>query len=183
MEDKETEGMDLWDIVFESGESEEHYNVDGLRQIKCMKRSICGTSRNVIQLSTRRRVLTGSMEGRFALSEKDITKAKNAQINQWKQDGENSQGRSIPVKAYFRFLPKRKPILVIMFIKPNQPSGDEEKMLKDFREALGQDCIVAFAVGCPGIKDEGKAIKYQVNKIFQQLNMEGEEPEEEDYDE
>lgn len=183
LEDKETEGMDLWDIVFESGESEEHYNVDGLRQIKCMKRSICGTSRNVIQLSTRRRVLTGSMEGRFALSEEDITKAKNAQINQWEQDGENSQGRSIPVKAYFRFLPKRKPILVIMFIKPNQPSVDEEKMLKDFRDALGQDCIVAFAVGCPGVKDEGKAVKYQVNKIFQQLNMEGEEPEEEDYDE
>lgn len=70
-----------------------------------------------------------------------------------------------------------------MFIKPNQPSGDEEKMLKDFRDALGQDCIVAFAVGCPGVKDEGKAVKYQVNKIFQQLNMEGEEPEEEDYDE
>ena len=183
LEDSETEGMDLWDIVFESGKSEEHYDVDGLRQIKCMMRSICGTSRNVIQLSTRRRVLTGSMEGRFALSEEDITKAENAQINQWKEDGENSQGRSIPVKAYFRFLPKRKPILVIMFIKPNQPSGDEEKMLKDFREALGQDCIVAFAMGCPGIKDEGKAIKYQVNKIFQQLNMEGEEPEEEDYDE
>ena len=183
LEDKETEGMDLWDIVFESGKSEEHYDVDGLRQIKCMMRSICGTSRNVIQLSTRRRVLTGSMEGRFALSEEDITKAENAQINQWKEDGENSQGRSIPVKAYFRFLPKRKPILVIMFIKPNQPSGDEEKMLEDFREALGQDCIVAFAVGCPGVKDEGKAVKYQVNKIFQQLNMEGEEPEEEDYDE
>ena len=183
LEDKETEGMDLWDIVFESGKSEEHYDVDVLRHIKCMMRSICGTSRNVIQLSTRRRVLTGSMEGRFALSEEDITKAEAAQINQWKEDGENSQGRSIPVKAYFRFLPKRKPILVIMFIKPNQPSGDEEKMLEDFREALGQDCIVAFAVGCPGVKDEGKAVKYQVNKIFQQLNMEGEEPEEEDYDE
>ena len=56
-------------------------------------------------------------------------------------------------------------------------------MLEDFREALGQDCIVAFAVGCPGVKDEGKAVKYQVNKNFQQLNMEGEEPEEEDYDE
>ena len=30
------------------------------------------------------------------------------------------------------------------------------------------------------IKDEGKAVRYQVNKIFQQLNIEGEEPEEED---
>ena len=183
LEDEETEGMDLWDIVFESGKSEEHYDVDGIRQVKCMMRSICETSRNVIQLSTRRRVLTGSMEGRFALSKEDITKAENAQINQWKEDGENSKGRSIPVKAYFRFLPQRKPVLVIMFIKPNQPSGDEVKMLKDFREALGQDCIVAFAVGCPGVKEEGKAVKYQVNKIFQQLNIEGDEPEEEDDEE
>lgn len=35
----------------------------------------------------------------------------------------------------------------------------------------------------PAVKDEGKAVKYQVNKIFQQLNIEGEEPEEEDDDE
>ena len=56
-------------------------------------------------------------------------------------------------------------------------------MLQKYRKALGDDCIVAFAVGCPGVKDESKAVKYQVNKIFQQLNIEGEEPEEEDDDE
>lgn len=70
-----------------------------------------------------------------------------------------------------------------MFIKPNKPEGDEDKLLQTFREDLGQDCIVAFAVGCPGVKEEGKAVKYQVNKIFQQLNIEGEEPEEEDDEE
>lgn len=183
LEDEETEGMDLWDIVFESGKADDHYDVDGLRLIKCMKRAIYNTNRNIIQLSARRRVLTGSIEGRFALSKDNIDKAEQAQRNQWKEDGEDSQGRAIPVKAYFKYLPQRKPILVIMFIKPQPPEGDEDKMLIDFREALGQDCIVAFAVGCPGIQDEGKAKKYQVNKIYQQLNMEGEEPEEEDDDE
>ena len=145
-----------------------------------MERSICSTNRNIIQISTRRRVMTGSMEGRFALSKDEIEKAEQAQRAQWRIDGEDCEGRDIPVKAYFRFLPKRKPMLVIMFIKPKEASGDEEKMLSNYREALGNNCIVAFAVGCPGIKDEGKAVRYQVNKIFQQLNIEGEEPEEED---
>ena len=183
LEDEDTEGVDLWDVVFESGKSTTHYNVKGLRQIKCMERSICSTTRNIIQISTRRRVMTGSMEGRFALSKEDIESAEDAQRNQWEKDGENSLGRDIPVKAYFRFLPKRKPMLVIMFIKPKEADGEEEEMLHKYREALGDDCIVAFAVGCPGVKEEGKAVKYQVNKIFQQLNIEGEEPEEEDDDE
>lgn len=183
LEDEDTEGVDLWDVVFESGKSTTHYNVKGLQQIKCMERSICSTTRNIIQISTRRRVMTGSMEGRFALSKEDIESAEDAQRNQWEKDGENSLGRDIPVKAYFRFLPKRKPMLVIMFIKPKEADGEEEEMLHKYREALGNDCIVAFAVGCPGVNDEGKAVKYQVNKIFQQLNIEGEEPEEEDDDE
>ena len=183
LEDEETEGVDLWDVVFESGKSSAHYDVEGLRQVKCMERSICSTTRNIIQISTRRRVMTGSMEGRFALSKDDIEKAEDAQRKQWEIDGENSQGRNIPVKAYFRFLPQRKPMLVIMFIKPKEADGEEEEMLHKYREALGDNCIVAFAVGCPGVKDEGKAVKYQVNKIFQQLNIEGEEPEEEDDDE
>ena len=183
LEDEETVGMELWDIVFESGKASENYDIDGLRSIKCMMRSICSTNRNIIQLSTRRRVLTGSMEGRFALSEEEIKKAEQAQRQQWERDRENSEGRNIPVKAYFRFLPQRKPVLVIMFIKPQAPNGDEDKMLQDFRTALGQDCIVAFAVGSPGVKEEDKAVKYQVNKVFQQLNMEGDEPEEEDDDE
>ena len=183
LENEDTQGMDLWDVVFESGKAVDNYDIDGLRHIKCMKRSIWSTTRNIIQLSSRRRVLTGSMEGRFALSEDEIKLAEKAQRDQWEMDGENSPGRSIPVKAYFRFLPHRKPILVIMFIKPQDPTGEEDKMLSSFRDALGQDCIVAFAVGSPGVKDEGEAIKYQVNKIFQQLNIEGEEPEEEDDDE
>lgn len=183
LEDPETEGMELWDIVFESGKAEENYDVEGLRMVKCMKRSICSTSRNIIQLSTRRRVLTGSMEGKFTLTGGEIAEAEQAQRKQWELDGENSKDRDIPLKAYFKFLPHRKPILVIMFIKPNKPEPEEDKLLQTFRENLGQDCIVAFAVGCPGVKEEGKAVKYQVNKIFQQLNIEGEEPEEEDDEE
>lgn len=183
LEDETTEGLDLWDVAFESGKAEENYNIDGIRQIKCMTRQIFSTNRNIIQISTRRRVLTGSMEGRFTLSQDDIIKAEQEQHKQWKKEGEDFQKRNIPIKAYFKFLPERKPILIIMFIKPQKPENQEDSILSNFRKNLGQDCIVAFAVGCPGIKDEGKAIKYKVNKIFQQLNIEGNEPEEEDDEE
>ena len=178
LKDGETEGLDNWDIVFESGESNTRYDVDGIRQIRCMERSICSTNRNIIQISTRRRVMTGNKEGRFALSKEEIERAEQAQRMNWEEKKENSQNRNIPVKAYFQFLPKRKPMLVIMFIKPKKADDNEEEMLSNFRKALGDNCIVAFAVGCPGIKEEGKVEKFKVNKIFQQLNMEGEEPEE-----
>ena len=71
-------------------------------------------------------------------------------------------------------------MLIIMFIKPKADDCKEEDMLYKYRKELGEDCIVAFAIGCPGVRDEDKAVKYKVNKIFQQLNIEGEEPEEED---
>ena len=67
-----------------------------------------------------------------------------------------------------------------MFIKPKADDCKEEDMLYKYRKELGEDCIVAFAIGCPGVRDEDKPVKYKVNKIFQQLNIEGEEPEEED---
>ena len=172
-------GLELWDVVFESGKSESYYEIDGLRNIKRMVRTICSTNRNIIQISTRRRVLTGSMEGRFALSKGEIELAEKKQREWWKENNEDSEGRNIPVKAYFRFLPQRKPLLVIMLI---QPQASDEKT-KEFINMLGDESIVAFAIGCPGVKDEGAAVKYQVNKVFQQLNIEGDEPEEEDDDE
>lgn len=183
LENDDNHGLDLWDVVFEGGKSDATYEIEGLQNIKCVQRSICSTNRNILQLSTRRRVLTGSMEGRFALSEGEIREAEQRQRQAWIDDGESAIGRSIPVKAYFKYMPKRKPLLVIMLIKPKPANGNEEQVLRDYRNELGNDSIVAFAVGCPGVADEGKAIKYKVNKVFQQLNIEGDEPEEDDDEE
>jgi hypothetical protein len=99
LKEEDDEGLDLWDVVFESGVSTTHYDVEGVRQVKCMERSICSTNRNIIQISTRRRVMTGSMEGRFALSKDEIEKAEQAKRAQWKIEREDSDGRDIPVKA------------------------------------------------------------------------------------
>ena len=109
LEDEDTEGVDLWDIVFESGKSTTHYDVEGLRQVKCMERSICSTTRNIIQISTRRRVMTGSMEGRFALSQEDIERAENAQRSQWEKMARTVKVEIFLLRPISDFFPSGSP--------------------------------------------------------------------------
>ena len=180
LSDKNNVGLDKWNIVFEGGESEKKYNIEGLEMIHCMNRAIYHSNKNVIQISARRRVLSGGMEGKFALSKEDIETAENKCREAWDDE---EQKRNIPIRAYFKYLPTRNPILVIMQIKPNNPVGEEIEKLKQFRQDLGDDCIIAFAIGCPGIREAEKAITYKVNKIYQRLNIEGDEPEEGDDEE
>ena len=170
LSDDKNIGLDSWNIAFSGGDSECHYSIDGLEMVHCLKRAVYNGSKNVIQLSARRRVLSGSSEGKFALSEKEIDEVEN----------KFKPKKNIPVKAFFENLPFRKPIFIIMLIEPEFDATEE---LTQFSKELNGDYIVAFAIGCPGIKEAGKAVKYQVNKIFQQLNIEGEEPEEEDDEE
>ena len=124
-------------------------------------------------MSARRRVLSGSSEGRYALSKSEIEEAEKDYIDGGKK-------RNIPVKAYFEKLPSRKPLFIIMFI---EPKFDDTEKLKQYSTELDGDPIVAFAVGCPGIKEAGNAVMYKVNKIYQRLNIEGDEPEEDDDEE
>lgn len=72
LSDPNNTGIELWDIVIEGGESQEHVSFDGLKAIRCMKRSIEYVNKNVVQISSRRRVLSGSSEGKFALSKEQI---------------------------------------------------------------------------------------------------------------
>ena len=53
--------------------------------------------------------------------------------------------------------------------------------IKKYKEELGNDKIVAFAIGFPGIGEMGAPRKYKVNKVFYQMFMEdSEEIEDED---
>lgn len=179
LSDDRNTGLDRWNIVFEGGESKKDYDIEGLGMINCMNRAIYHSNKNVIQISARRRVLSGGTEGKFALSKDDIETAERKCREAWGEDGQKKQ---IPVKAYFEYLPARNPILVIMQIIPNE-GGDEPEKLRQFREDLGDDRIVSFAIGCPGVREAGKAVTYKVNKIYQRLNIEGDEPEEGDDEE
>ena len=59
--------------------------------------------------------------------------------------------------------------------------GKEEKQkLTKFREELGSDHIIAFAIGLPGVKGIENAVHYKINKVYQRLNIEDAEEEEVD---
>ena len=178
VEDKETLNIDKWDIVFEGGDSKENYPIDGLEKIKCVSRYICNDNPRVIQISSRRRILS-LREGKFALAKEDLEKAENAQRQVWIDEGlskEEANRRTVPLKAYFEFLPQRNPLLIIMLITPTppEPGKEETQKLKKFREELGNDKMVAFAIGFPGVKESEKAKTYKVNKTYYKLYMEDE---------
>ncbi len=184
----DTEGLDLWDIVFEGGDGEAHYDIPGLEKIKCPSRAIYCFDRRVIQISSRRRIL-GTREGKFAIDERTQKDAEDKCRNAWRAqegDGADIEGRTIPLKAYFEHLPKRKPLLVIMFIQPkpslNDPQKPEKEYLTTFRKELGDDKLVAFAIGFPGVKQPERAQNFKVNKVYYNLFMQDEIDEMEEID-
>ena len=177
LNDTKNTGIENWDVVIQAGESKEHVQFDGLQNMRCVKRSIYYGTNNVVQISSRRRALSGSSEGKYALTKEQIKCAED-------EYRKGSGGENIPLKAYFEFLPTRKPIFIIMPIHPVPAETDEgkeeqQKMTK-FREELGNDHIIAFAIGLPGVKGIENAIHYKINKVYQRLNIEDAEEEEVD---
>lgn len=189
LQDKETVGLEKWDIAFEGGVSDTMYDIPGLEDIKCVDRSICTpmSSRRVVQLSSRRRLLS-LREGKFGLTKAQIEQAEQSCRKQWCiEDGiseHEAKNREVPLKAYFEYLPNRKPLLIIMLVHPKnaEDQSSEKDFLKKFRTELADNKIVTFGIGIPGVKEPEKAKKFKVNKIYYQLNMideaEGEEDEE-----
>lgn len=178
LNDPSTQGMETWDIVFEGGDGENHYDIPGLKRIKCASRAIYPNG-NVIQISSRRR-LTGTREGRFTLTAEQIDEAETAQRNEWMEEGSHTldSKSAIPLKAYFKFLPHRKPVLIIMLLEPvpqrndNKGNSQTQKTRFDqFVEQLGTDRLVAFAIGFPGIKHLIEFKHYKANKVFYEQNM------------
>lgn len=187
--DSHTEGIEKWDIVFEGGDSSAKYNIPGLEDIYCVDRYICTPiSRRVVQLSSRRRLL-GLREGKFALTRPEIEQAETQyKLQKQKEDNLTDRQRdaikNVPLRAYFKYLPQRKPLLIVMLVHPKEAqSADKEKSyLIKYREELGDNKIVTFAIGFPGVHTQEQAKKYKVNKTYYQQYMiddaEGEEDEE-----
>ncbi len=59
---------------------------------------------------------------------------------------------------------------------------DEKRKLAEYREALGEDKMVAFAIGFPGVKGAQNVKHYKANKIYYQQFMQ-DESEDIEYDE
>lgn len=184
----ETEGVEQWDVVFEGGDSNVQYGIENLKNIKCSTRAIYESSHKVIQISSRRRIL-GMREGRFAINKDMQNQAEKACRQAWIAEGvseKEAKSRDIPLRAYFKYLPNRNPVLIILLIHPKPVDAGKEnegKVITKFREELGDDQIVAFAIGVPGIKNEDNIKYYKANKIYYELNMADEPDETKDDDE
>lgn len=178
--DHDTVGLDLWDIVFQSGESDKCFDIPHLESVRCAARMI-HIENNAIVLSSRRKLLS-TREGTYGLTQEQIDKVRAACQAKWRSEGKN-ENRDIPNRAYFEYLPDRKPLLIIMLIEPKKlEDKDEKPKLIDYREELGDNKMVAFAMGFPGVRDAEKAKHYRVNKVYYQLFMQ-DESEDVEYDE
>ena len=180
IKDDATIGDEIWDVVFEGGDSSYYYDIPGLTAIRCPERAIYAPDRRVVQISSRRRLL-GTREGKFALETEDIAKAERDCRKKWREnEGDDSsfEHRSIPLKAYFEFLPERKPVLIIMLIHPkayvHDPTKPLSKFIVKFMEELGDDKLVAFAIGFPNAGTRREDKFYKVNKVYYQLFMQDE---------
>lgn len=175
IDDSNNIGIDTWNIVFEGGDSNKACQIPGLENIYCSKRTIYDHG-NAIQISSRRRIL-GTREGKFCLTKSEIEVAENKCKNQWASDGiseANIEKKDIPIKAYFKYLKNREPILIILPIKPEigeeKPTKPNGEAFKKFVSDLGDDQIIAFAIGFPGVKNEEDAVSYKVNKTWLRIN-------------
>ena len=180
IKDEDTIGDEIWDVVFEGGDSSSSYDIPGLSTIKCPERAIYAPDRRVVQISSRRRLL-GTREGKFALDPRDITKAEEKCRERWREEEGDDPGienRAIPLKAYFEFLPERKPVLIIMLIQPKEYKPDPQKKhckhVVKFMEDLGKDKLVAFAIGFPNAGTRREDKYFKVNKVYYQLFMQDE---------
>ena len=184
-----TSGLDNWDVVFVSGISKSHYDIPGLEAIQCPERAICENNKRVIQITSRRRLLSAGA-GKLCLTPEQIDTAEKSQREFWVRGGcssEEAARRSIPLKTYFKQLKDRKPILYILLISPKpaeeDPNKEEKAYVKRFREELGNDFIVAFGVGFPDTNDGNSICHYKVNKRYYDLNMLDSNSEEEEDEE
>ena len=171
IDDDNNTGLDNWDIVFEGGDGTSLCKIQELSNIRCIKRAIYDNG-NAVQISSRRRIL-GTREGRFCLDADSIKKAETECRNIWISNGmskEEAFKKDIPVKAYFKYLKERKPVLVILLIepevKPEEPGKSNGKAFKDFVKDTKGHQLIAFAIGFPGVRGEEAAVTYQVNKTW-----------------
>lgn len=183
-------GLDKWDVVFEGGDAKVPYQISELSNIDCTKRAIYDHG-NAIQISSRRRIL-GTREGLFCLSKEQIEEAELACRQEWASQGLSAtaiEKKDVPVKAYFQYMPKRKPVLIVMLIdptiEPDEATKPTCKAYKKFIQDVGHNQLAAFAVGFPSVRGEESAINYKVNKVWLRengLDINEDQTDDEEYD-
>jgi hypothetical protein len=162
IDDEYCDKLELWDVALHSGMGDVIYQISDDIAIRTAKRDVFISGGHLC--FTGRGVLGGNSDGQIGLDDQTI-----ALVKQRFYDTVKDSTRALPNVAWYRFAENRKPLLIIYFIRPDTESKyPSETKLDDYKQLLGDNPIIGFAVGFPanGAR-EAKSIKYKGNKIYQ----------------
>lgn len=165
IEDEFCDKLENWDIALHSGMGDVVYQISDEVSIKTAKRDIWISTQTPKHLCfTGRGVLGGNSDGQLGLDDKAI-----AQVKERFYDAVKDTSKSIPNNAWYKYIENRKPLLIIYFIRPDTESEHaNDSDLCKYKEQLGEDPIIGFAVGFPANgAQEAKGIKYKGNIQYQ----------------
>lgn len=166
--------MELWDVALHSGVGDVVYQISDDIAVKTAKRDIY-ISRGHLCF-TGRGVLGGNSDGQIGLDEATIELVKERYHKAVKDSA-----KALPNVAWYRFADNRKPLLIVYFIRPDSESEYSDKLLLNYKEQLGENPIIGFAVGFPANGPQNaKSIKYKGNLTYQRQLFENIEEEDED---
>ena len=162
IEDEFCDKLELWDVALHSGMGDVVYQVSDDIAIRTAKRDVYISGGHLC--FTGRGVLGGNSDGQIGLDDATI-----AIVKQRFYDTVKDPTRALPNVAWYKFTENRKPLLIIYFIRPDTESKyKSEPALEKYKELLGDQPIIGFAVGFPanGVR-EARSIKYKGNKTYQ----------------
>ena len=175
IEDEFCDKLALWDVALHSGMGDVVYQISDEVAIRTAKRDVYISGGHLC--FTGRGVLGGNSDGQIGLDDATI-----AIVKQRFYDTVKDPTRALPNVAWYKFTETRKPLLIVYFIRPDTESKYKpEPALERYKELLGDQPIIGFAVGFPanGAR-EARSIKYKGNKTYQRQLFENIIEEDED---
>ena len=178
IEEANASKLALWDISIQSGEGKLVYDYGEDVSIRCSKRDYYINSQGNHICFTGRGTLGGNTDGQFGLVQEQIKEAKD-KYNR----SEGSNKTNFPGHTWFSMVENRKPLLIIYSITDYGIDKEYIGKLSDYRDQLGKNPIVGFAIGIPANSDSSVRSKtYKVNTVYMQQLIGSETENEEDED-
>ena len=180
IEEANSTKLNLWDISIQSGDGKLLYDYGEDVSIRCSKRDYYINNQGNHICFTGRGTLGGNTDGQFGLVQEQIKGAKD-KYNQ----SEGSNKTNFPGHTWFSMVENRKPLLIIYSITDYGVDKEYTEKLSDYRDQLGKNPIVGFAIGIPANFDSSvRSKRYKVNTVYMQqlIGSETETENEEDED-
>lgn len=159
--------LNYWDVAFATGESENTIDMgDGISFRYPVRNFSLENSGKIFKMSGKKKRLGTANDGRFGLSENEISLVKEECKKQ--SDGKNDTPTQ---RDYFKYLNKRNPLLTIYFVElkmPNDTTDIEPQVLEEMKKFVEHKTVViGFGIGMPLLADnETKYARYMLNKKY-----------------